>query len=99
MPLRRSAAPSLRPCLATPALAFDSTSEGLVKTIYGTSQLTTGPFQNKLVLAARDDAAAFVATDGALRGAQLEETFRALRAALPALHASDRELAQAILSQ
>ena len=99
MHIRRSAALLLGLCLATPVLAFDSTTEGLVKTIYGTSQLTTGPFQNKLVLAARGDAAAFVATDGALHGAQLEETLRALRAADPALHASDRELAQAILSQ
>ena len=99
MHIRRSAALLLGLCLATPVLAFDSTTEGLVKTIYGTSQLTTGPFQNKLVLAARDDAAAIVATDGAMRGAQQEETFRAQRAADPALHASDRELAQAILSQ
>ena len=88
MHIRRSAALLLGLCLATPVLAFDSTTEGLVKTIYGTSQLTTGPFQNKLVLAARDDAAAFVATDGALRGAQLEEAFRALRPADPAQHAS-----------
>ena len=99
MNFRRSAALLLGFCFATPVLAFDSITEGLVKSIYGTSQITTAPFQNKLVLAARDDAAAFVATDGALRGAQLEETLRALRAADPALHASDRELAQAILSQ
>ncbi|WP_133860127.1 MULTISPECIES: DUF2388 domain-containing protein [Pseudomonas] len=99
MYIRRSAALLLGLCLATPVLAFDSTTEGLVKTIYGTSQITTAPFQNKLVLAARDDAAAFIATDGALRGAQLEETLRALRAADPALQASDRELAEAILSQ
>ncbi len=99
MYFRRSAGLLLGLCLATPVLAFDSTTEGLVKTIYGTSQITTAPFQNKLVLAARDDAAAFVATDGVLRGAQLEETLRALRAADPALKASDRELAEAILSQ
>ena len=96
---RRSAGLLLGVVLATPAFAFDSTTETLVKTIYGTSQLTTAPFQNKLVLAARDDAATFVATDGGVRGAQLEETLRALRAASPGLQASDRELAQAILSQ
>jgi len=96
---RRSAGLLLGVVLATPAFAFDSTTETLVKTIYGTSQLTTAPFQNKLVLAARDDAATFVATDGGVRGAQLEETLRALRAANPGLQASDRELAQAILSQ
>jgi len=99
MYFRRSAGLLLGLLLATPVLAFDSTTEAVVKTLYGTSQLTTAPFQNKLVLAARDDAAAFVATNGALRGAQLEETLRALRAADPALKASDRELAQAILSQ
>ena len=96
---RRSAGLLLGLSLAAPAFAFDSTTESLVKTLYGTSQLTTAPFQNKLVLAARDDAATFVATDGAVRGAQLEETLRALRAADPGLHASDRELAQALLSQ
>ena len=61
MHIRRSAALLLGLCLATPVLAFDSTT--------------------------------------ARRGAQLEETVRARRAADPALHASDRELAQAILSQ
>jgi uncharacterized protein (TIGR02448 family) len=31
---------------------------------YATSQVTSAPFDRKLVAAARDDAAAFVASDG-----------------------------------
>lgn len=55
---------------------------------------------DKVVLAARDDAASFVASDGAIRGAQLEAALRHLRANVPqAAQASDLELAQAILAQ
>ena len=55
---------------------------------------------DKVVLAARDDAASFVASDGAIRGAQLEAALRHLREHAPqARDASDLELAQAILAQ
>ncbi|WP_206860969.1 DUF2388 domain-containing protein [Lysobacter changpingensis] len=55
---------------------------------------------DKVVLAARDDAAGFVATDGAIRGAQLEAALRHLRDHVPqARDASDLELAQAILAK
>lgn len=54
---------------------------------------------DKVVLAARDDAATFVASDGAIRGAQLEAALRHLREHAPqARDASDLELAKAILA-
>ncbi|RMQ22856.1 hypothetical protein ALQ07_02640 [Pseudomonas syringae pv. actinidiae] len=79
--------------------AFDTTTQSLVITGYVTSQVTTAPFDNKLIIAARDDAAAFVASGGAMRGARLESALLALREANAKLHASDLELAQAILVQ
>ncbi len=81
------------------AMAFDTTTQGVVMTGYVTSQVTTAPFDRKIILRARDDAAAFVATDGQLRGVQLESALDYLRARSTKLHASDFELAQAILVQ
>jgi conserverd hypothetical protein len=46
------------------AHAMDTTTQGLVITGYVTSQVTAAPFDRKLVRQARDDAAAFVASDG-----------------------------------
>ena len=83
----------------TSALAFDTTTQGTLIAGYVTSQVTTAPFDNKIVLRAQDDAAAFVATDGELRGAQLESALDYLRRHHAKLHASDLELAQAILVQ
>jgi len=55
---------------------------------------------DKLVLAAREDAALFVASDGAVRGARLEAALRHLREHDPAAQAaSDLRLAQAILAR
>lgn len=84
------------------ASSFYTTSEALTGAIKGTSNgisATSGSFSdNKIVLAARDDAASYVASDGVIRGVHLEAAFALLRAELPqARHASDRELAQAIL--
>ena len=78
---------------------MDTSTQGVVITGYVTSKVTTAPFDRKLIIAAQDDAAAFVATDGELRGAQLESALMALRQAEPKLSASDLELAQAILVQ
>ena len=62
-----------------------------------TSDTTTSIRDLKVVQAARDDAASFVASDGAIRGAQLEAALRVLRERLPeARQASDAELAQAL---
>ena len=81
------------------AQAFDVTTQSLVKSGFATTQVTTGPFDNKLILAAQDDAAAFLASDGQLRGARLESALMYLRQTQPKLRASDLELAQAILVQ
>ena len=86
-------------CGASSAQAFDLTTQGLVVTGFASSQVTSAPFDRKLILAAQDDAAAFVASDGLMRGAQLESALKYLRQGQPKLHASDLELAQAILVQ
>ena len=62
------------------------------------SSKTTSP-DDKVVLQARDDAASFVASDGRIRGAQLEAALRHLRERdAGARRASDMQLAQAILA-
>ncbi|KAI2677776.1 MULTISPECIES: DUF2388 domain-containing protein [unclassified Pseudomonas] len=89
-------------CWSCPAVAFDAfnlSTQGIVATGYATSMVTSAPFDRKLLLAAHDDAAAFIASDGAWRGAQLESALVYLRQSRPKLHASDLELAQAILVQ
>ncbi len=80
------------------AQAMDTTTQSLVITGYVTSQVTTAPFDRKLVRQARDDAAAFVASDGMIRGARLEAAQDAQR---HHCHHSvgDLELAEAILVQ
>jgi uncharacterized protein (TIGR02448 family) len=92
-------APAVALLSISPAQAFDITTQSLVKTGYVTSQVTSAPFDNKWVIAAQDDAAAFVASDGQLRGARLEAALHSLRRSHAKLHASDLELAQAILVQ
>jgi len=64
-----------------------------------TSDTTTSVRDMKVVLAARDDAASFVASQGDIRSARLEAAFATLREQLPeARHASDQQLAEAILA-
>ncbi|MDB6142992.1 MAG: Holliday junction resolvase [Pseudomonas sp.] len=87
----------------TQAQAFDTTTESLVASGFVTSKVTSAPFDRKLIVAAQDDAAAFIASDGQLRGARLESALLSLREELhqtqPKLCVSDFELAQAILVQ
>ena len=89
-------------CCSGSAHAFDAfnlSTQGTVASGYATSMVTSAPFDHKLLIAARDDAAAFIASDGQLRGSQLEAALIYLRRTQPKLHASDLELAQAILVQ
>ncbi|MCQ4241195.1 DUF2388 domain-containing protein [Stutzerimonas stutzeri] len=86
-------------CLCGSAQAFDTTLAGTVASGYVTSQLTSLPFENKLIVDARDEAAGFVASAGQLQGARLEAALRWMREQHPGLAASDLELAQAILVQ
>lgn len=86
-------------CACGSAQAFDTTTAGVVATSYVTSQLTSLPFENKLIVEARDEAASFVASAGQVHGVQLEAALHWLRQSRPDLAASDLELAQAILVQ
>ncbi|MDG9925188.1 MULTISPECIES: DUF2388 domain-containing protein [unclassified Pseudomonas] len=64
-----------------------------------TSDTTTSVRDMKVVRAARDDAASFVASQGEFRGVQLEAAFATLRERLPeARQADDQVLAEAILA-
>lgn len=84
---------------ATSANAFDLSTQNTVVSLWATGMVSSAPFDRKLIIAAHDDAAAFVASDGQLRGAQLESALHYLRKTRPKLHAGDLELAQAILVQ
>lgn len=53
----------------------------------------------KLLLAAQDDAAAFIASDGQIRGTFLEAALRRLRSRSGAQIYDDRQLALALLSR
>lgn len=52
---------------------------------------------HKEVVAARDDASSFIASDGQIRGPYLEAALRRMRDSHPGLQADDIELATAIL--
>ncbi|WP_394559849.1 DUF2388 domain-containing protein [Aquipseudomonas alcaligenes] len=54
---------------------------------------------NKQLVATRDDASAFVASGGQIRGAHLEAALQKIRSANPQLQASDQALAEALLLQ
>ncbi|KAF1719149.1 DUF2388 domain-containing protein [Pseudoxanthomonas wuyuanensis] len=85
---------------ALPALAgsFAGTSAGASSAGSSASSGSTSG-DDKVVLQARDDAASFVASEGRIRGAQLEAALRQLRERDPAAReASDMQLAQAILA-
>lgn len=84
---------------ATPAAASSFAGSSAGSSAAGSSASsgsTSG--EDKVVHLARDDAASFVASDGAIRGAMLEAALHLLRERHPDLRArSDMQLAQAIL--
>jgi len=86
--------------LSAPALAGSfagTTAGGATGATSASSGSTSG--NDKVVLQARDDAAGFVASDGRLRGAQLEAALRDLRERdAAARDASDMQLALYILA-
>lgn len=71
--------------------AFDASSDA-------TSKVSSSFKDDKIVLAARDDAASYVASQGQIRGVQLEGALDHIRQQAPQLHATDAQLAQAILA-
>jgi uncharacterized protein (TIGR02448 family) len=83
-----------------PAYAVSSAAESTASCVGSmASHTTSSANQDKVVLQARDDAASFVASDGRLRGAQLEAALRHLRERnADARRASDMQLAMAILA-
>ena len=63
-----------------------------------TSDVSSSLRDNKIVRAARDDAASFVASNGDIRGVKLESAFDEIHRQAPQLNATDAQLAQAILA-
>lgn len=71
----------------------------LDRTLDFTSDTTTSIRDSKVVREAHDDAASFVASEGDIRGANLEAAITTIRSRVPeAENASDLTLAQAILA-
>ncbi|ROL65642.1 hypothetical protein BLX41_25145 [Pseudomonas protegens] len=64
----------------------------------GSSKASSSFKDNKLVLAAKTDAAAFVASAGEIRGARLEAALLHIRQVLGAPRYTDLELASSILA-
>jgi uncharacterized protein (TIGR02448 family) len=97
-----SAAVLLTAATAANATSFVVTTDTLVRAVdastNATSDVTSSFKDDKIVLAARDDAASFVGSAGDIRGAQLESAFNHIRQTIPQLQASDADLAQAILA-
>lgn len=84
------------------ATSFVYTTDAVVGAVKGTSNVTSDISSSfgddKIVLAAREDAASFVASKGDIRGAQLEAALAHIRQQVPQLQArSDMQLAQSIL--
>ena len=85
------------------AQAFEDVSLLTGITIGGPTTLASdasGCFDNskKLVIAAKEDALAFVATEGQLRGVRLQQALHAIRAQAPDLAMSDMDLARGMLA-
>jgi conserverd hypothetical protein len=88
---------------ASSAQAFDQIGLTTAVSIGGPTSISldaSGCFDNskKLVLAAKEDALAFVASDGQLRGVQLQQALHAIRSQAPALAMSDMDLAREIIA-
>ena len=99
---RRCLAASLVWCLACVPVFASSFAGSSAGTSAGGTSASSGSTSgdDKVVLAAREDAAGFIATDGALRTVRLESALRYLRARDPASSsASDLMLARAILAR
>ena len=86
-------------CASSLVATTDTLGGALAGTVEVTSDATSSLRDMKQLRAARDDAASFVASQGDIRGARLEAAFATLREQLPeARHASDQQLAEAILA-
>jgi len=83
-----------------PAQAHDD--DGFLRDIISSGLTTASTYltfkDDKLIVAAQEDAGSFVASDGQIRGPYLEAALQQLREDNPQLQASDMELASAILA-
>ncbi|QJI29365.1 DUF2388 domain-containing protein [Pseudomonas sp. ADAK18] len=80
------------------ATSFVMTTDALVSLSMSATKGTSSSFKDdKIVLAAKTDAASFVASRGEIRGAQLESAFQHIRYTLADLQCTDEQLARAIL--
>lgn len=80
------------------ATSFVISTDITMSLTLSSSKGTSGSFKDdKIVLAAKDDAAAFVASDGDIRGAQMEAALTRIRSLLPGQSYTDLQLAKAIL--
>ncbi|CEL26846.1 DUF2388 domain-containing protein [Pseudomonas fluorescens] len=97
-----SAAALLTVAANASATSFIVTTDSIVGALKASSDATsdvTSSFRDdKIVLAARDDAASFVASQGDIRGVKLESALDHIRHQAPQLQATDAQLAQAILT-
>lgn len=85
------------PVLASSFIATtDSLAASLINAVDASSDASSSLLDDKRVRAARDEAASFVASAGALRGARLEAALRVLRGQVAG---DDLQLAQAILAR
>jgi uncharacterized protein (TIGR02448 family) len=104
MSLRRllSAVALLAVASGASASSFVATTDELVRALDassdGTTKVSSSWRDNKIVRAARDDAASFVASEGAIRGVQLESALAYIHERAPQLQATDAQLAQAIIA-
>jgi len=76
----------------------DMVGRAVVATTDTSSDISSSLKDDKIVLAARDDAASYVASQSAIRGVQLEAALQHIRQQAPQLVASDLQLAEAILA-
>ena len=81
------------------ATSFVMTTDLTVSLSMSASKGTSSSFKDdKIVLAAKDDAATFVATHGEIRGARVEAAFARIRDVLKDPSVTDQQLATAILA-
>ena len=81
------------------ATSFVMTTDALVSLSMSATKGTSSSFKDdKIVLAAKDDAAAYVASGGEIHGARLESALLHIRRTLPALRKTDGQLACAMLA-
>ncbi len=102
--MRRRSAPLVVALTLLPITCAMAEDSGFWRSVLTSGATTASSYltsrdDHKLIGPAQDDAASFIATDGAIRGPYLEATLQQMRSADPVLaQASDAELASAILA-